>query len=110
MLKPQQLFIIIYVNVCVKRVYPRKTKNNIMFRYGKISESKLPFHDRVCDDRIRHLNDLWSLIVLSTKVTNFPFIKLDFSQERRCHGSVKMTVSERWVWFRPLQTTLMCLE
>jgi hypothetical protein len=36
-----------------------------------------------------------------------------FSPERRCHGPVKMTVSERWVWFwlewftRPLQTTLM---
>ena len=41
MLKPQQLFIIIYVNVCVKRVYPRKTNNNILFRYGKISEIKL---------------------------------------------------------------------
>jgi len=24
MLKPKQLFIIIYVNVCVKRVYPHK--------------------------------------------------------------------------------------
>ena len=30
MLKPKQLFIIIYVNVCVKRVYRHKT-NNIMF-------------------------------------------------------------------------------
>jgi hypothetical protein len=35
MLKPKQLFIIIYVNVCLKRVYPHKTKN-----YGKIPESK----------------------------------------------------------------------
>ena len=110
MLKPQQLFIIIYVNVCVKRVYLHKRNNNIMFRNWKISKSKLSSHDPVCDDRIRHLNHLRSLIVLSTKVTNFPFLKLDFSQERRCHGSVKMTVSERWVWFRPLQTTLMCLE
>jgi hypothetical protein len=32
MLKPKQLFIIIYVNVCVKRVYPHKT--NIRFRSG----------------------------------------------------------------------------
>jgi hypothetical protein len=54
MLKPQQLFIIIYVNVCVKHVYPHKTNNNIIFRYEIISESKLPSHDRVCDDRIRH--------------------------------------------------------
>ena len=38
MLKPKQLFIIIYINVCVKRVYPHKTNNNILFRYGKIPE------------------------------------------------------------------------
>jgi hypothetical protein len=31
----KQLFIIIYVNVCLKRIYPHKTKN-----YGKIPESK----------------------------------------------------------------------
>ena len=37
MLKPKQLFIIIYVNFCVKRVYPHKAKNNILFRNGKIS-------------------------------------------------------------------------
>ena len=37
MLKPKQLFIIIYVNVCVKHVYPHKTNNNILFRYGKKS-------------------------------------------------------------------------
>ena len=29
--------IIIYVNVCVKRVYPHKTNNNILFRYRKNS-------------------------------------------------------------------------
>ena len=40
MLKPKQLFIIIYVDVCVKRVYPYKTNNNILFRYGKIPESQ----------------------------------------------------------------------
>ena len=28
MLKPKELFIIIYVNVCVKRVYPHTTNNN----------------------------------------------------------------------------------
>ena len=38
MLKPKQLFIIIYVNVCVKRVYPQQTNNNILFRYGNIQE------------------------------------------------------------------------
>ena len=37
MLKPKQLFI--YVNVCVKHVYPHKTNNNILFRCGKIPES-----------------------------------------------------------------------
>ena len=40
MLKPKQLFIIIYVNVCVKRVYSHKTNNNILFRYGKILSIK----------------------------------------------------------------------
>jgi hypothetical protein len=38
MLKPKELFIIIYVNVCVKRVYPHKANNNILFRYGNIPE------------------------------------------------------------------------
>jgi hypothetical protein len=36
------------------------------------------------------LNHLRSLIVLSTKVNNLPFWKFEFSQERRCYGSVKM--------------------
>ena len=72
MLKPKQLFIIIYVNVCVKRVYPYKTNNNILFRYGTCKVN-FPSHDRVCDDRIGHLNHLRSLIVLSTKVNNLPF-------------------------------------
>jgi hypothetical protein len=40
MLKPKQLFIIIYINVCVKRVYLHKTNNSILFRYGKIVESQ----------------------------------------------------------------------
>jgi hypothetical protein len=40
MLKPKQLFIIIYVNASVKRVYPHKTNNNILFRYGKIPENQ----------------------------------------------------------------------
>jgi hypothetical protein len=31
MLKPEQLFIIIYVNVFVKCVYPHKAKNNILW-------------------------------------------------------------------------------
>ena len=54
-----------------------------------------PSQYRVCDDRIRHLNHLQSLIVLSTNVNNLPFRKFEFSQERRCHGSVKMTDRER---------------
>jgi len=40
MLKPKQLFIIIYVNVCMKRVYPHKANNNILLHYGNILESK----------------------------------------------------------------------
>ena len=41
MLNPKQLFIIICVNVRVKRVYPYKTNNNILFRYRKIPESPM---------------------------------------------------------------------
>ena len=70
MLKPKQLFIIIYVNVCVKRVYLHKTINNILLHYGKIN---FPSHDRACNDRIRHLNHLRSLIVVSKKINNLPF-------------------------------------
>jgi hypothetical protein len=40
MLKPKQLFIIIYINFCVKRVYLHKINNNILFRYWKIPESQ----------------------------------------------------------------------
>ena len=40
MLKPKQLFVIIYVNACVKGVYPHKANNNILFRYGEIPESQ----------------------------------------------------------------------
>ena len=40
MLKPKQLFIVIYVNNCVKRVYPHISSNNIMFGYGKMPEGK----------------------------------------------------------------------
>jgi hypothetical protein len=35
-----------------------------------------------------------SLIVLLSKVNNLPFWKFEFSQDRRCHGSVKMAVRE----------------
>ena len=47
MLKPKQLFIIIYVNVCVKRVDPHKTNNNIMFLNGKIRKVNFPSHHRI---------------------------------------------------------------
>ena len=40
MLKPKQVFINLYVNVCVERFYPHKANNNILFRYGKIPERK----------------------------------------------------------------------
>jgi hypothetical protein len=40
MLKPKQLIIIIYINVFEKCVYPHKTNNDILFRYGKIPECK----------------------------------------------------------------------
>ena len=73
MLKPKQLCIIIYINVCVNRVYPHKTNNNILLRYEKIPEIQFSSHDPVCDDRISHLNHLRSLIVLLTKVNNLSF-------------------------------------
>ena len=34
---------------------------------------KIKYQNRVCDDRIMHLNHLRSLIVLSIKVNNLPF-------------------------------------
>ena len=49
MLKPKQLFIIIYDNVCVKITAFILTK--IKFR-----KANFPSHDRDCDDRITHLN------------------------------------------------------
>ena len=69
MLKPQQLFIIIYVNVCVKRVYPHTKKpptKTITSCSAKKTNMKVNFssHDR---DHLR------SLIVLSTEVINFSF-------------------------------------
>ena len=39
----------------------------------KIRKINFPSHDRVCDDIIRHLNNLRSFIALLTKVNNFPF-------------------------------------
>ena len=105
MLNPKQLFIIIYVNV----IWQTITSCSVTEKFRKVN---LPSHDR-----IRHLNYMRSLTVLSTKVNNLPFWKFAFYQERRCHGSVKMTVSERgygssWIDSvnRPLQTTLMCLK
>ena len=69
MLKPKQLFIIIYVNICVKRVYPI-TSCSVTEKFRNVN---FPSYVRVWDDRIRHLNLLRSLIVLSTKVNNLPF-------------------------------------
>ena len=83
MLKPKELFII------MKRVYPQN--------FLKIN---FPSHDPVCDDRIRHLNHLPSSIMLLRKVKKLPEWKFEFSQKGRSHGSVKITVSERWVWYR----------
>ena len=82
MLKPIQLFIIIYVNVCTKQ-----TIKSCSFT-EKIRKVNYPSHDWVFDDRIRHLNHPLSLIVLSSKVNNLQFWKFEFSQERRCHDNV----------------------
>lgn len=38
MLKLAQLFIIILINVWVKRIYPYTTNSNFLFRYGSIPE------------------------------------------------------------------------
>ena len=51
MLKPKQLFIIIYDNVCVK------IKAFILSKI-KSGKANFPSHDRDCDDRITHLNHL----------------------------------------------------
>ena len=40
MLKPKQLFLIICVIVCVKRVYPDKANNDIHVPLRKIPESQ----------------------------------------------------------------------
>jgi hypothetical protein len=41
---------------------------------------------------INNRMNMFTLIVLSEKLNNLPFWKYEFSPERRCHGSVKMTV------------------
>jgi hypothetical protein len=65
--------------VCRRRIYSGK--------------SIFHSHNRVCDDRIRHLNHpRSSLIVLSTKVKNLPFWKLEFSQVRHATAPLK------WPW------------
>ena len=38
--------------------------------------------------------------LIKTLDNNDPFDTFKFSQERRCHVSVKIPVRERWVWFR----------
>ena len=81
------------------------TSCSVMEKFRKVN---FPSHDGVWDVRIRYLNHLRSLIVLSTKVNNLPFWKFEFSHERRCHGSVNMTVSKRWVWFRLEWLTRKC--
>ena len=73
MLKPKQLCIIIYVNVYVKRVYPAKQTIASCSVTEKFPKVNFPSYDRVYDDRIRHLNHLQSLIVLSTNVNNLRF-------------------------------------
>jgi hypothetical protein len=55
------------------------TSCSVTETFGKVNFLS---HDRVCDDRIRHLNHLRPLIVLSTKVNNLPFWKFECSQER----------------------------
>jgi hypothetical protein len=81
--------IIVYYHL---RQCVHKTNNRIPFRYGKIPESQFPSHDWIFDDRITHLNQLRSLIVLSSKVNNLPFWKFEFSQERDA------TTPSKWPW------------
>jgi hypothetical protein len=52
------------------------TSCSVTERFRKIN---IPSHDRVCDDRIRHLNHMRSLIVLSTKLNISPFRKFESS-------------------------------
>ena len=94
---PKQLFINIYVNVFVKCVYLTKQTITSCFVTEKFWKINFPSPARVCDDRNRQLNHLRSLSVLSARVNNLSFWKFEFSQERQCHGAVKMTMSERWV-------------
>ena len=102
------IYIFIYIYVKTKTIvyYPLRQRSRKTFAFlltkQKITScsvmEKFRWVNYPSCDRIRHLNHIRSLIVLSTKVNNLPF--WTFSQERRCHGSVKMTAGERWVWFR----------
>ena len=55
----------------MKRVYPHKKPITAYSFMEKIRRVNFPSNDRICADRIRHLN--LKLIVLSTKVNNLPF-------------------------------------
>ena len=63
MFKPKQLFIIIYVNVCVKHVYPHKTRNNILFHHGKNSWKSIvrPMIEFCHDHRICHQLNIYGI-------------------------------------------------
>ena len=71
------MLITIYVNVCMKRAYPHKQTITSCSFMEQIRRVNFPSNDRVCDDRIRHLN--LKLIVPSTKVNNLPFWNFQFS-------------------------------
>jgi len=104
------LFIIIYVNVCVKRVYPHKTNNNILFRNGKMAESQfsVPWSSLRWSNWAFKSPAVFNCAVNKSK--QFTILKIWIFTR------TSMTVSEQWVWFRlewltrRLQTILMCLE
>jgi hypothetical protein len=95
MLKPKQLFIIIYVNVCVKYVYPYETNNSILFRIGKIPESQfsVPWSNYTFK----------SPAVINCAVNKgkqFAILKIRIFTRTSMPRLRQNDASERWVWFR----------
>ena len=116
MLKPKQLFIILYVNVCVKRAYPHKTINNILFRYGIIAESKffVPWSSLRWSKQAYKSPAVINCAVNKSKqfailkiyiLTRTLIPRLSQHNRQRAVGMVQAGILTR-----PLQTTLMCLE
>jgi hypothetical protein len=108
MLKPKQMFIIIYVNVCVKRVYPHKANNNILFLYEKIPESQfsVPWSNyafkstAVINCAVNKSKQFAILKIWIFTRTSMPRLRQNDSE--RAVGMVQAGMTH--------QTTLMCLE